>query len=395
MTAAPYSAAGQSLQSVEVKYRQTTLRPLSTEVMVIAHRGASAYGPENTLAAYKQAILMKADYVELDLQMTRDGQLIAMHDETLERTTNAKELFPNRAPWQVKDFTLQEIRRLDAGSWFNSAYPDQANSEYNNQHVPTLGEAIDLIKQQGNGKTGIYIETKAPGLYPGMEEKIINALREMNVLSQEKLFIESFSEGSLRKLKYLAPDVKLIQLYKGSMLAGKNLSQEFKRVSAYASGVGPSKELVGRRLIKAAHQNYLLVHPWTVNSEDDMVFLLALGVDGQFTNHTDQLVHLLERPFISHGVSNGEVTDASAVLWARTNGNTRVQFEISTDSSFKQNIHIKTSSADDKHDFIVSVQFTGLKSDTKYYFRARALSSQYTVTGSFQTKKHSDGSNAS
>src|SRR3954449_1736702 len=130
ITAVPYFVLAQSLQSTEIKYRQMTLRPISTEVVVIAHRGASAYGPENTLATYKQAIRMKADYVELDLQMTKDGQLIAMHDETLARTTNAKELFPSRSPWRVKDFTLEEISRLDAGSWFNKAYPDKAKTVY-------------------------------------------------------------------------------------------------------------------------------------------------------------------------------------------------------------------------------------------------------------------------
>lgn len=385
ITAVPYSGWAQSLQNTEIKYRQMTLRPITTDVMVIAHRGASAYGPENTLAAYKQAIMLKADYVEIDLQMSKDGQLIAMHDETLSRTTNAKELFPNRAPWRVKDFTLEEISRLDAGSWFNRTYPEQAKTEYIRQHVPTLVEVIDYVKKYGNGKVGLYIETKAPSAYPGMEEKVIEILNKANVLNDRKLFLESFSEQSLRTLKNFAPHIKLIQLYKRGMLAGKNVYQEFKRISEYAVGIGPTKELVGRRLIKAAHQNYLLVHPWTVNSQRDMAALLALGVDGQFTNNTDHLVDLLEKPFISHGVSNGEVTNTSAILWARTNGDARVQFEISTDSQFKNQTIVKMGQADNEHDFIVSVEFIGLKPDTKYYYRVHAISSKYTVTGSFQT----------
>ncbi|MEH7416088.1 glycerophosphodiester phosphodiesterase family protein [Neobacillus drentensis] len=385
MTAAPYSGLAQSLPTTEVKYRQMNLRPITTEVMVIAHRGASAYGPENTLAAYKQAIMMKADYVEIDLQMTKDGQLIAMHDETLSRTTNAKELFPDRAPWRVKDFSIEEISRLDAGSWFNRAYPDQARTEYTRQHVPTLEEVIECVQKYGNGKVGLYIETKSPSAYPGMEEKVIEILNKTNVLDDRRLFLESFSEQSLRKLKQFAPHVKLIQLYKKGMLAGKNVYQEFKRVSEYAAGVGPFKELVSRKLIKAAHQNYLLVHPWTVNSQSHMASLLSLGVDGQFTNNTDQLVDLLEKPFISHEVAKGDITDSSAVLWAGTNGDASVQFQISTDSQFKNDPIVKTSHADDKHDFIVSVEFIGLKPDTKYYYRVHAVSSKYTVTGSFQT----------
>ncbi|ULT57605.1 PhoD-like phosphatase N-terminal domain-containing protein [Neobacillus drentensis] len=386
ITASPYFVLAQSLQSTKINYRQMDLRPISTDVIVIAHRGASAYGPENTLATYKQAILMKADYIELDLQMTKDGQLIAMHDEALARTTNAKKLFPNRSPWRVNDFSLEEIRRLDAGSWFNGAYPAQAKTEYIGQHVPTLEEAIQFVKQYGNGRVGIYIETKTPGVYPGMEEKVIETLKKTDVLDDRNLFLESFSEQSLRKLISLAPKVKVIQLYKGRTLAGKNLHQEFKRISEYAAGIGPYKGFVSRKLMKAAHQNHLLVHPWTVNSQYEMVSLLSLGVDGEFTNTTDQLVDLLEKPFISHGAANGQVTNSSAILWARTNGDTRVQFEISTDSHFKTNLLDKTSHADDQHDFIVSVEFVGLKPGTKYYYRAHAVSSQYYVTGSFQTE---------
>ncbi|PLS02579.1 glycerophosphodiester phosphodiesterase family protein [Neobacillus cucumis] len=384
-SAAPLAVLAHPIQTTATDNGQSTLRPLTPDVAVIAHRGASAYGPEHTLAAYKQAMTMKADYVEFDLQMTKDGQLIAMHDETLARTTNAKELYPNRAPWRVKDFTLEEIKRLDAGSWFNKAYPDKAKKEYIGQHVPTLEEAIEFVKQHGNGKVGLYMETKAPNVYPGMEEKVIEILKRTNVLDSDKLFLESFSEDSLRKLKTLAPKVKLIQLYTGGMLAGKDVYQEMLRISDYASGVGPSKELVVPKLMEAAHQNHLLVHPWTVNSEDDMVNLLSLGVDGEFTNNPDQLDDLLKKPFISHGVASGDVTDSSAILWARTNGEAGVQFEISTDNNFKNATIVKTSHADEKHDYTVNVEVNGLKADTTYYYRAHALSSKYTVNGSFKT----------
>jgi alkaline phosphatase D len=382
---APLSVLAHPIQSTPTDNGQSTLRPLTSDVAVIAHRGASAYGPEHTLAAYKQAITMKADYVEFDLQMTKDGQLIAMHDETLARTTNAKELYPDRAPWRVKDFTLEEISRLDAGSWFNKAYPDKAKTEYIGQHVPTLQEAIEFVKQHGNGKVGLYMETKAPNVYPGMEEKVIEILKKTNVLDTEKLFLESFSEESLRKLKTLAPDVKLIQLYNGSMLAGKDVYQEMKRISDYAAGVGPSKELVVPKLMEAAHQNKLLVHPWTVNNQNDMVSLLSQGVDGEFTNNPDQLDNLLKKPFISHGVASGDITDSSAILWARTNGDAKVQFEISADSDFKNSTITKTVDTDDEHDYTVNVNVTGIKSDTTYYYRAHAVSSKYTVNGSFKT----------
>ncbi|MDR6998939.1 glycerophosphodiester phosphodiesterase family protein [Neobacillus niacini] len=382
---APWAVLAAPHETVTTDNGQSTLQPITSNVAVIAHRGASAYGPEHTLAAYKQAIKMKADYVEFDLQMTKDGQLIAMHDETLARTTNAKELYPNRAPWRVKDFTLDEIKRLDAGSWFNAAHQELEKKEYIGQQVPTLDEAIQFVKKHGHGKVGLYMETKAPNVYPGMEEKLIEILQKNKVLVSKNLFLESFSEDSLRKLKTLAPNVQLIQLYTGAMLKGKDMYQEFKRISDYASGVGPSKELVVPKFMEAAHQNQLLVHPWTVNSQDDLASLLSLGVDGEFTNNPDKMVELVDKPFISHGVASGDVTDTSAILWARTSGATNVQFELSTDSSFKKPFIVKTVHAGAEHDYAVQTKMDGLKPDTTYFYRAHAVSSSYTVNGSFKT----------
>ncbi|WP_066388585.1 glycerophosphodiester phosphodiesterase family protein [Neobacillus mesonae] len=122
--AAPYAVLAKPIEITATDNGQSSLKPLTSDVAIIAHRGTSAYGPEHTLTAYKQAITMEADYVEFDLQMTKDGELIAILVETLARTTNAKELYPNRAPWKVKDFTLNEIKRLDAGLWFNKAYAE-------------------------------------------------------------------------------------------------------------------------------------------------------------------------------------------------------------------------------------------------------------------------------
>lgn len=278
-----------------VDHGNSILRPIHTNVSVIAHRGASAYGPEHTLAAYKQAIRMKADFVEFDLQMTKDGHLIAMHDETLARTTNAEQVYPDRAPWRVKDFTLEEIKRLDAGSWFNKEYPRLGKKEYIGQHVPTLDEAIQVVKQYGKGKVGLYMETKAPNVYPGMEGKLIGILGKSRVQDDQNLILESFSEKSLRKLKVMDPNLKLIQLYTASMLQGKDIRQEFKRISDYAYGVGPSKELVAPELINAAHRQKLLVHAWTANSKEDFTVLLSRGVDGEFTNKPDQLAALLNK----------------------------------------------------------------------------------------------------
>lgn len=127
----------------------------------IAHRGASGHAPENTMAAFEKAFEMKADYIEIDVQMTKDGELIAIHDTTVNRTTNGT--------GSVGDYTLEEIQQLDAGSWFGQ--------EFVGERIPTFEEIIDTYR----GKIGLLIELKSPELYPGVEEKVAEALMERNM----------------------------------------------------------------------------------------------------------------------------------------------------------------------------------------------------------------------
>ncbi|MGH8929403.1 MAG: glycerophosphodiester phosphodiesterase family protein [Egibacteraceae bacterium] len=251
-------------------------------VAVIAHAGGKGHAPEHTVAAYENALRMEADYVELDLNMTRDGALIAMHDTTLGRTTNVEEVFPDRpAPWMIADFTLDEIKRLDAGAWFGP--------EFASERVPTLEEAIDVI----GGRAGIYIETKHPYLYPGMEERILEVLRDKGLAGRQgqdsRVILESFFEPSLLELRRLAPDVVLVQLYNKDTLAGSDLARLFDRAAAYAQGVGPEWVEVDARLVATAHERGLAVHAWTINEEADLVRLVDLGVDGIFTDYPDRL----------------------------------------------------------------------------------------------------------
>src|SRR5262245_11196482 len=156
------------LPGLSGQYRHKTL---------IAHRGASAYAPEHTLESYSLAMEQGADYVEQDLQITKDGILVCLHDLTLERTTNVKEVYPGRfvqegseRHWYVSDFTLAEIKRLDAGSWFDRKYKDA--------RIPSWQEAIDLVRGHG----GLYPETKAPEVYGSrgfdMERLVVESLRQ-------------------------------------------------------------------------------------------------------------------------------------------------------------------------------------------------------------------------
>src|SRR5882724_6367722 len=182
--------------------------PAAAKKLLIAHRGASAYAPEHTLESYRLALKQGADFVEQDLQITRDRQLICLHDLSLERTTNVADVFPTRfreelvsgtptRRWYVSDFTLQEIKQLDAGSRFDP--------KFKGARIPTFQEAIDLVR----GKAGLYPETKAPEVYGklglDMERLLLDALKKnhLGTPSAERhtpVIIQSFSADGLRKL---------------------------------------------------------------------------------------------------------------------------------------------------------------------------------------------------
>ena len=287
---APYAFHAAAADKLDMQ--PFTTRSIVGDIDVIAHRGASGYAPEHTLSAYKKAIQMKADYVELDLHMTKDGELVAIHDATLARTTNAEEVYPDRAPWRVKDFTLSEMKQLDAGSWFNDAYPEYAKKQYAKEKIPTLQEVMDVMKQK-DAKAALYIETKAPNVYPGMEEKLVDILKKNGYLQQGKVIFQSFSEASLRKLREIIPKgIPLIQLYSPAMIQGRNLDDVLDQAAEYAEGVGPEQSLVTPEFVQKAHERHLIVHPYTINTKEEMQKQLSLGVDGMFTNYPDRLVSL-------------------------------------------------------------------------------------------------------
>ncbi len=255
-------------------------------VVNIAHRGASGYAPEHTMLAYDMSHKkFKADYIEIDLQMTKDGQLIAMHDETVDRTTNGT--------GAVKDKTLAQIKRLDAGSWFNETYPAYANAKYKGLKVPTLNEIFDRYGKQAN----YYIETKSPEVYPGMEKKLLDTLRRHGLSSKQvkpgQVMIQSFSRDSLLKVKQLDPKLPLVQLLEGPQMTDVT-DKELKTIQSYAVGIGPSFKSLTRQNTKQIRNAGLLLHPYTVNEKVDMQRMLDYGVTGVFTNFADRFNEVLK-----------------------------------------------------------------------------------------------------
>lgn len=282
--------------------------------ILVAHRGASAYAPEHTAAAYRLAIQQGADFVEQDLQITKDGILVCLHDLTLERTTNVEEVFPSRfhtdvtedqpqtaSPakhWYVSDFTLAEIKKLDAGSWFNE--------KFKGERVPTWQEAIALVR----GKAGMYPETKAPEVYGkrgfDMEKLLMESLRKNkldrpNADPKTPLVIQSFSAASLRKLRDTYKTNLTLTFLIGGDPQKQWLTEEgLKKVKAFADGIGPSKLLLDRepKIVEWAHAAGLTVTPYTFRSVNTGKFkdvreemthaLFTLGVDALFTDNPDQ-----------------------------------------------------------------------------------------------------------
>src|SRR4028119_1236280 len=245
-------------------------------VLNVGHRGASGYAPEHTIPAYDLALEQGADYIEIDLQMTADGVLVAMHDDTLDRTTNCTGL--------VIEKTLEELKMCEVSNSFGP--------EYDGLEIPTLEE----IFQRYGKKVNYYIETKNPEAAPGMEEELLRLMDEYGLTKpaakRYQVLIQSFSAESLLRIHALEPSLPLIQLY-SSTETSESIRADLAAASEYAVGIGPSQTDVDAALVEAAHARCLDVHPYTVNEVADMERLIALGVDGMFTNFPDRLEGLL------------------------------------------------------------------------------------------------------
>ena len=280
-------------------------------VLNIGHRGASGYAPEHTIPAYDLALEMGADYIEQDLQLTRDGVLVALHDETLNRTARpTAESAPGDCTGLVREKTLAQIKTCDVGSWFNQAYPQYAQPEYVGLRVPTLEEVF----QEYRKSTNYYIETKSPESAPGMEEELLRLMDEYRLTEPAagkwQVLIQSFSPASLQKINALEPSLPLIQLFSGAETS-PSIQARLDATASYAVGIGPSKSDVDKSLVDAAHARCLDVHPYTVNETPEMKALIALGVDGMFTNFPDRLEAVLGREAANGKTGARLASDAS------------------------------------------------------------------------------------
>ncbi|MEV6382211.1 glycerophosphodiester phosphodiesterase family protein [Streptomyces sp. NPDC051773] len=246
--------------------------------LVVAHRGASAYAPENTLAAVDKAHEMGFDWVENDVQRTSDGRLVVLHDATLARTTNVEDLYPERAPWNVADFTAAEIGRLDAGSWFGDAYAGA--------RVPTLEQ---YMRRVSRNHQKLVLEIKNPQLYPGIEQQTLKVLANEGWLGPahlEKLVIQSFSADTVRRVHELSPAVKT------ALLGTPNIA-DLPEYATFSDQINSSYTTISESYVATIHAlggphgKPLEILTWTVNDAANARRVADYGVDGIITNKPD------------------------------------------------------------------------------------------------------------
>ncbi|TXS51681.1 glycerophosphodiester phosphodiesterase [Streptomyces sp. t39] len=247
--------------------------------LVIAHRGASAYAPENTLAAVDAADALGFAWVENDVQRTRDGELVVVHDDSLARTTDVEQRFPDRAPWKVKDFTAAEIATLDAGGWFGERWAGA--------RVPTLQEYLRRVDANGQK---LLLEIKKPELYPDIERDTLRVLGEEGWLDRRhvrsRLVVQSFGADSVKAVHEQRPDVT-------TGFLGTPAVADLPAYAAFTDQINPThtsltaEYVAAVHALKGAHGKRLRVSTWTVNDAAGAARVAAFGVDGIITNNPD------------------------------------------------------------------------------------------------------------
>lgn len=269
--ASPQSDA--SSASPEAETRKTR-QPLT-----VGHRGAPAYAPENTLASVDKAHALGIDWVENDVQRTKDGKLVVLHDTTLSRTTDVEDRFPDRSPWNVSDFTLKEIKTLDAGGWFGS--------EFKGERIPTLDEYLDRITRNGQD---LLLELKSPELYPDIEQQTLDGLRRGGWLDRKhtdsRLIIQSFNKSAIAKVHQQNPAVK-------TGFLGTPKTSELKDYAKFADQINPTSADATKSYVdavhalKGPHDKTMEVFTWTVDDATAARKVADTGVDGVISNKPD------------------------------------------------------------------------------------------------------------
>lgn len=238
------------------------------DLINFAHRGASAYCPENTMASFTRAVELGASGIETDVQMTKDGRLVLIHDESLERTAGKK-------AW-VKDLTWEELQSLDTGGWFHE--------DFKGEKLPALEQLLELASDKD---IIVNIELKNGFFqYPELEQKVIDMVRRYGMA--ERTIISGFNHYSLRECHRIAPDIRTGILYMEGLYEPWDYAKRIGADALHAYMYALTPELVAE-----AARHGVAYHPFTVNEESMMKSLIAAGVAGIITDYPDKLAKLL------------------------------------------------------------------------------------------------------
>ncbi len=259
----------------------TASPPPNKSLAIIAHRGGAGLAPENTLAAFRNGLALGADFLEMDAQLTQDGILVIIHDDTIDRTTDGK--------GRVADFTLQQIQLFNAAAKY-------ANGTTERQAIPTFVQVLDLAKPT-RARLEVEIKVPAQGRYAGIEEKMIDALEEIAMI--DRVQISSFDFNVLRDVKKFSPRTRTVALLTFDYFRANDISQPTKIIEQIqgisAELIAINKDLLAPPLVQEAHRRKMQVEAWTVDREDEMKKFIAMGVDGIITNRPDTLKRVLAR----------------------------------------------------------------------------------------------------
>lgn len=272
---------------------------LMGKVKNIAHRGARSLAPENTIQAARKAVGAGADMWELDVAMTSDSELVVLHDDTLERTSNVKEIYPDRAPWKVADFSLDELRKLDFGSWFVTQDPfgqvaarnilTAELERFSGLTIPTLREALEFTR---DFRLQVNVEIKDLTGTDGDQDVVERVVALIDSLGMTgSVIISSFNHAYIERVKQANPNLVTAALIETPVDDPLALLQ---RTGAQA--LNPDLALVNDDQVKQLRDAGFDVYVWTVNEEADMRRMIKAGVSGIITDFPQLLHRILTEP---------------------------------------------------------------------------------------------------
>lgn len=248
-------------------------KPEKNTPLVIAHRGGAKLAPENTLAAIRQAIDLGVDMIEIDVILSKDGEVIVIHDDKIDRTTDGEGV--------VKEMTLEEIKQYDAGSWFDARFAGEK--------IPTLDEVFKAI----DGQTVLLIEIKdGDEEYPGLERKVVDAIHKYE--AKDWVVVQSFNENAVLRVHEMDPKLttyyllgrNFVEFYE-QLPATKPSSLPYNGIAVHYSGIDAAK-------VEKIHEIGYKLLVWTVNEENDMDQMWDIGVDGIITDLPDVLAQKIQ-----------------------------------------------------------------------------------------------------